>query len=175
MVEFPPMQRKGRRTVIDISTQPGLDFRSESPQAEFVHPAYQRGLLRSRAYALGTDLMIVFAVFVIFLGATLLEMPSGRTIDRAVLGVYAASYLILLVAYMTLFMLSASQTPGMRSQGLIAVDRDGQPLKTPDALMRAFGYLISTLPMMFGFLWAGVDPEHLTWTDRVSETFVKRV
>jgi uncharacterized RDD family membrane protein YckC len=171
------MQRKTRRTLIDISTQPGLDFseQSEHTGAEFVHPGYQRALLASRAYALGTDLMIVFAMFIVFLGATLLEMPSPATIDGAVLGVYASSYLILFVVYMTLFMLSASQTAGMRIQGLIAVDRDGQPLKAPDALFRAFGYLISTLPMMFGFLWAGVDPEHLTWADRVSGTFVKRV
>lgn len=163
--------------MIDISTQPGLDFRSESksPRAEFVHPDYQRGLLRLRAYALGTDLAIVFAMFVIFLGTTLLEMPSGAAIDRAVLGAYAAAYLALFVVYVTLFMLSASQTVGMRIHGLIAVDADGQPLQTPDALMRSFGYLVSTLPMMFGFLWAGVDPEHLTWADRVSGTFVKRV
>jgi len=171
------MQRKTRRTLIDISTQPGLDFRGESEdlQAEFVLPRYQRSLLRARAYALGTDVMIVFAMFVIFLGATLLEMPAGATIDRAVLGVYLAAYLVLFVVYMMISMLMASQTTGMRIQGLIAVDSDGQPLKAPDALLRAFGYLISTLPMMFGYLWAGIDPEHLTWADRVSGTFVKRV
>jgi hypothetical protein len=28
--------------------------------------------------------------------------------------------------------------------------------------------------VFLGFLWAFIDPEHLTWADKVSGTFVKR-
>jgi uncharacterized RDD family membrane protein YckC len=169
------MQRKSRRTVIDISTQPGLDFRGESIEAEFTRPRYQERLLVPRACALVVDLAIVFAMFVLFLAATLSEMPGDLPINRVVLGAYGAAYLVLVVVYLSLFMLSTSQTVGMRMQKLIAVDREGNPLGTTDALLRSFGYLVSTVPILFGFLWAFIDPEHLSWTDRVSGTFVKRV
>jgi hypothetical protein len=41
--------------------------------------------------------------------------------------------------------------------------------------MRALGYLISIVPFMLGFVWALIDPEHLTWTDKVSGTYIKKV
>jgi hypothetical protein len=28
---------------------------------------------------------------------------------------------------------------------------------------------------MLGFLWAVIDPEHLTWADKVSGTYIKRI
>ena len=169
------MERKDRRTVIDISRQPGLDFDHDNFDAEFTLPRYQQRLLLTRTYALLTDLGIVFALFLLFLLATLSEMAGPLSINRTVLGIYGAAYLILLVAYLSLFMLSTSQTTGMRLHRLIVVNRRGNRLAPPEALMRAFGYLISVIPAMFGFVWAYVDPEHLTWADKVSGTFVKRV
>jgi hypothetical protein len=41
--------------------------------------------------------------------------------------------------------------------------------------MRGLGYLISIVPLMLGFVWAVVDPEHLTWADKVSGTFLKKI
>ncbi len=165
---------KGRRTIIDISAQPGLKFESDEYLAEFTLPAYQRSLLLPRAYAMLTDIAIVSALFALFVFVTMSEMPGPVVITRLLAGVYAAAYLLLLVAYLALFMLSASRTAGMRLQRLVVVNRRGRPLGPRDALMRAFGYLISTAPAMFGFLWAFVDPDHLTWADKVSHTFVKR-
>ena len=83
--------------------------------------------------------------------------------------------MLLVAVYFFLFMLSISQTTGMRVQGLMAVNRHGEPLEPREAFMRSFGYLVSITPLMFGFLWAFVDPEHLTWTDKVSNTFIKRI
>jgi hypothetical protein len=40
-------------------------------------------------------------------------------------------------------------------------------------MLRAFGYFISMVPLMLGFAWAVVDPEHLTWADKVSGTYVR--
>jgi uncharacterized RDD family membrane protein YckC len=169
------MQRKSRRTIIDISRQPGLDFDHANFDAEFTLPHYQQRLLLTRTYALLTDLSIVFGLFMLFLMATLSEMAGPLKINRTVLGIYGAAYLILLVAYLSLFMFSTSQTTGMRIHRLIVVNRRGNRLEPPEALMRAFGYFISAIPGMFGFVWAYVDPEHLTWADKVSGTFLKRV
>ena len=69
----------------------------------------------------------------------------------------------------------ASQTPGMKHRQLTVVTREGRPLTPKDACMRGFGYLISILPMLLGFVWMLIDPEHLTWADKVSATYIKKV
>ncbi len=170
------MQRKGGRTVIDLSKiQPGLDFDDEDYAAEFTLPEYQRGLLLSRTYAMLTDLVIVFGLYMIFLISTVSEMPVPIPLNRRILGIYCAAYLLFLVVYFFLFMLSMSQTTGMRIHRLVAVNRNGDRLGPTEAFLRSFGYLISVVPLLFGFLWAFIDPEHLTWADKVSGTFVKRI
>jgi uncharacterized RDD family membrane protein YckC len=114
-------------------------------------------------------------VFVIFLVTTILEMPDNFSLDKRVLGIYGVCYLALVAIYFFLFMLSASQTPGMKYRGLIVVTREGQPLDPNRACMRGLGYLISILPLLLGFIWMLIDPEHLTWADKVSGTYIKKV
>jgi uncharacterized RDD family membrane protein YckC len=72
-------------------------------------------------------------------------------------------------------MLSAGQTPGMKHRGLLVVTKEGTPLDPKRACLRGFGYLISILPVMLGFIWALIDPEHVTWADKVSGTYVKKL
>jgi len=170
------MQRKERRRIIDLSKiQPALDFDKTTHADEFTLPAYQRGLLIARAYAFLVDALIVSGVYLIFVVFTVSEMSAATTLDRTILGIYGTAYLLFLAVYFFLFMLSMSQTKGMRYYGLMAVNRHGAPLEPREAFVRSFGYLISIIPLLFGFLWAFVDPEHLTWTDKVSGTFVKRI
>ena len=61
-------------------------------------------------------------------------MPEGATFDRRIVGIYAAGFLLLMGVYFLLFMLSASQTPGMKSRQLIAVSREGVPLEPENGL-----------------------------------------
>ena len=166
--------RKARRTIINLLNQPGLDFDNDDFEAEFTFPDYQGRLLMARSYAMLTDLGIVFVPYVLFVSATMSEMAGPIEINRIVIGIYAVAFLILLVVYLALFTMSTSQTTGMRLHGLTLVNRKGRPLSPPEALLRTFGYLISAVPFMLGFFWAYVDPEHLTWADKVSDTFVKR-
>ncbi len=72
-------------------------------------------------------------------------------------------------------MLSASQTPGMKHRRLIVVTKEGRVLDPKHACLRGFGYLISILPVLLGFIWMLIDPEHLTWADKVSGTYVKKL
>ena len=170
------MQAKGRRRIIDLSKiQPVLDFDEASHVAEFTLPEYQRNILITRTYAFLIDISIVSTAYLIFLLATAYEMSVAISLDRTTLGIYGSIYFLFLGVYFFLFMLSMSQTNGMRWFKLIAVNRHGQPLRPQEAFMRSFGYLISIIPLLFGFLWAFMEPEHLTWTDKVSGTFVKRI
>jgi uncharacterized RDD family membrane protein YckC len=170
------MRSKGHRTIVDISAdQAGLDFEHSDYLAEFTLPDYQRRLLLPRAYALLTDLAIVFGIYLVFVVATFSEMPETAVLDRQALSVYGVGYLVLVVVYFALSMLSASQTTGMHIHRLVAVTGRGDRLNPTEALQRTLGYVVSIVPLFMGFLWAVIDPEHLTWTDKVSGTFVKRV
>lgn len=178
MVEFAPMSRIARRrqTIIDLSAeQQGLDFEHSDYLAEFTLPEYQRRLLVPRSYAMLTDLAIVFGVYLVFVVVTFSEMPETTILDRSTLGVYGLAYLLLVVTYFTLSMLNTSQTAGMYLHRLVAVTGRGRRLSPREALFRALGYGVSVVPLFLGFVWAFVDPEHLTWTDKVSGTFIKRV
>ena len=167
------MERK-KRTVISIQkVQPELDFEEAAHSPPFTFPEYQLEIIGPRFAAGLIDFGIVGLVYLIFVIVTFLQMPTGAPIlDKRVLGLYSAGYLLLVTIYFFLFMLSGSQTPGMKLRNLVVVTRDDSPLELRDSCLRGFGYMISILPLMMGFLWAVVDPEHLTWTDKVSGTFV---
>jgi uncharacterized RDD family membrane protein YckC len=171
------MDRKSKRTVISLEDeyQPQLDFEEAEHSLPFTFPEYQRDLIIPRITAGATDLGIVAAVFVIFLVTTFTQMPDGFSPDKRVLGIYGACFFALVAIYFFLFMLSASQTPGMKQQHLIVVTKEGQPLDPKQACMRGFGYLISILPVLLGFVWMLIDPEHLTWADKVSSTYIKKL
>jgi uncharacterized RDD family membrane protein YckC len=170
------MDRKTRRTIIDISQdQPVLDFEEAELSPSFTFPEYQRTLLSSRFVADAIDLGLILLAYIPFIVLTYMQMPVGARFDKAVIGIYAAGFLLLTGVYFLLFMLSASQTPGMKMRQLVAVSREGNPLEPTTACMRGVGYLISIVPLMLGFVWAVIDPEHLTWADKVSGTFLKKI
>ena len=170
------MDRKTKRTIIDITQdQSELDFDEAELSLPFTFPEYQRSLLGSRVLADMTDMGIVAVIYILFIAATYLQMPDGVSLDRRILGIYAAGFLLLAGVYFLLFMLSASQTPGMKTRQLLAVSREGVSLDPRTACMRGFGYFISIVPLMLGFVWAFIDPEHLTWADKVSGTFLKKI
>jgi len=165
-----------KRTIISIQDdQPGLDFEEATHSLPFTFPEYQRQMLAPRIAAGLIDLAIVALIFGIFLVTTGLEMPDNFTPDRRVFGIYGACYFALVTIYFFLFMLSASQTPGMKYLGLIVVTPEDIPLDPQRACWRGAGYLISTLPLLLGFGWMLIDPEHLTWADKVSGTYIKKI
>jgi uncharacterized RDD family membrane protein YckC len=170
------MDRKTKRTIIDITQdQSELDFDEAELSLPFTFPEYQRSLLTTRVLADLTDMGIVAAIYILFVVTTYLQMPDGVSLDRRTVGIYGAGFLLLVGVYFILFMLSASQTPGMKTRQLLAVSREGVPLEPRTACMRGFGYLISIVPLMLGFVWAFIDPEHLTWSDKVSGTYLKKI
>ena len=169
------MERK-KRTVISIEEcQPHFDFEEAEQSPPFTFPEYQRALIIPRMRAGLVDLAVVAAIYVLFLIATFVEMPENFTVDKHVLGIYAICYFALFTIYLFLFMLSASQTPGMKYRRLVVVNSEDMPLDPKRACLRGFGYLISILPLLLGFVWMLIDPEHLTWADKVSGTYVKKI
>ena len=170
------MDRRLKRTVISIPDehQPQLDFEVAEHLHDFMLPEYQRQLMVPRLLAALVDLGVVASIYLVFLVTTLSKMPQGIRLDNRVTGIYGVCFLVLVVVYALLFMLSAGQTPGMKHMDLSVVTKEDEPLDARHACLRTFGYLISILPLMLGFVWMLVDPEHLTWADKVSGTWVKK-
>jgi uncharacterized RDD family membrane protein YckC len=170
------MERKSKRTVISIEEyQPEFDFEEAEHSPAFTFPEYQRAVILPRITAGFIDLAIVAGIYILFIAATFVEMPDNFTPDKRVFGIYGLCYFTLVAIYFFLFMLTGGQTPGMKLQNLIVVTKEEQPLDVKQACMRGFGYLISILPVLLGFLWMLIDPEHLTWADKVSGTYVKKL
>jgi len=173
---MPNTDRKSKRTIISIGEhQPELDFEEAAHSLPFMFPEYQRELILPRILAGLTDVAIVALIYVIFLLATFSQTPEGLGPDKRVIGIYGVCFFALVAVYFLLFMLSASQTPGMKHRRLIVVTNEGEMLDTKRACMRGFGYLISILPVLLGFIWMLIDPEHLTWADKVSSTYIKKL
>src|SRR5262252_5415047 len=109
------MEQRPKRTIIDISQdQSQLDFDEAALSPPFTFPEYQRGLLQARFAADLIDMAIVGVTYVVFIAATYSQMPTPASFDPRVLGIYAVGFLLLVGVYFLLFMLSASQTPGMK-------------------------------------------------------------
>ena len=80
--------------------------------------------------------------------------------------------IFLCMVYFTYFHGTTGQTPGKRLMGLRVVQDTGEAIGLGTAFRRGVGYIISALPMLVGFLWAGVDRRKQAWHDKIAGTVV---
>ena len=67
------------------------------------------------------------------------------------------------------------RTVGMGLMGLKVLTLDGRRVSFWRAVLRYFGYLISTVFIFLGFLWVMIDDRRLGWLDHIARTKVVRV
>ena len=71
------MERKARRTVIDIAQhQAKIDFEEADLSPPFTFPEYQKEILYARFIADAIDIAIVGAIYLVFVAVTYLQMPA---------------------------------------------------------------------------------------------------
>lgn len=64
-------------------------------------------------------------------------------------------------------------TPGKMLLRLRVVDaKTGQALSTPQAIGRYLGYYVSTIPLLLGFFWIGIDKKKQGFHDKLAGTVV---
>ena len=64
-------------------------------------------------------------------------------------------------------------TPGKIAMAIHIVDaKSGAPVSLGQCVLRWFGYLLSTLPLGLGFLWAAIDSDQQGWHDKLARTRV---
>lgn len=180
-----PEEYTRRRAALRIAARPRRPDRVEitvaQPQFDFsvnetqdLHPQDEErpvADLRERRLAGMVDAAILGVTcagfFVLFraLGGEFVLSRSG------VAACLASAYLVY-AQYFVLFTVFTGVTPGMMLRGLEVLTLDGNPPSTRHLLWRSFGYLISAAAVFLGFLWAWWDDDHLTWQDRISQTYV---
>ena len=118
--------------------------------------------------AIAYDCVLLAAV--LFLATAVLLPVSGGEAIRPGSGWYSAYLLAVSFVYFGWFWTHGGQTLGMRSWRLRLVGAGNSGATWRQALLRFVGAGFSWLAFGAGFLWLLVDPERLTWHDRISTT-----
>ncbi len=83
------------------------------------------------------------------------------------------AYFVLVLAVVMLFWIYRSATPGKMLLRLKIVDAtSGGHISKRQGLFRYFGYYVSTVFFLLGFIWAGFDPRKQAWHDKMAGTLV---
>ncbi|MBI3404892.1 MAG: RDD family protein, partial [Acidobacteria bacterium] len=124
---------------------------------------------RIRAGALDAGFLVLACGFFI---ALFLSLGGHFVFGKTEFLITGASCALLYLAYFSLFTLLGPATPGMTLRGLTVVTFEGKPAGYHALLMRSFGYLLSGGSLGLGYAWAFWDDDHLSWQDRISQTYV---
>ena len=82
------------------------------------------------------------------------------------------SYLLPAVG-VVLFWVYKSATPGKMATKLTIVDaKTGNKPSTGQFVIRYLGYYVSTLPLLLGLIWVGIDKRKQGWHDKLAGTVV---
>jgi uncharacterized RDD family membrane protein YckC len=175
-VAVTPAEQRGAASTwsgMRLDTQPAGAL-SSARQADSDTTAIPVAPIGSRVMAAVVDGSLILAGFVAigFLAAhSFPHPPAGKTAD--VLGV-AALVIIGLLYYAMFFALPAS-TPGMMYAGIgLCTFNDQSPTRAQ--LRRRLGaMLLSLLPVGLGVVWVLFDEDHLSWHDRFSQTYPRKL
>jgi len=130
------------------------------------------GLLRQVA-AMGYDALLVLGCWVVVTAILMLlsggrlaqpERPAGLVIVLQVSLIFTAWL------FFAWFWTHGGQTLGMRAWRLKLVGVDQETVRWPQTVVRFAMSAISIACFGLGYLWKMVDPDALSWPDRVSGT-----
>jgi uncharacterized RDD family membrane protein YckC len=150
-----PFKVEGKSVLLEDQIQEGL---SPAP----VHVRMASGAI---------DALFVCSCYLVFL-MIILFIPDFVFRSRASLLGLGCIGLLISTSYLFLFTLLGAQTLGMGHKHLRVVNFEGKPPSLRETSLRCFGCFISLGCFCLGFLWALLDPERLTWHDRISKTLI---
>jgi uncharacterized RDD family membrane protein YckC len=127
---------------------------------------------RLMAFVVDTSLVVLTFLAIVRLAAAKLTIPiRPHTFELcAVLAILAIG-----AAYETLFFTLAKATPGMMYAGIALSTFDGCAPNREQRSRRLMAMPLSVLPLCMGLLWAFLDNDLLTWHDRLSETYLRKL
>lgn len=157
--------------------QPGPVSQSQWAAADAVEvgpaPGWKYGGFWIRFVANVLDTILVWIVLLVVVGV----LGRGQNYDtwddasRVIFGVVTLSALFL---YYPLFWGLKGQTPGMIPFGLVIRRPDGLRIGIGRAFLRFLGFIIASIPLYLGLIWAGFDRRKQGWHDKIADTVVVR-
>lgn len=151
------------------SERPSISYESNDARPESV--LFPVGDLSKRQRAGTVDAVVLALSYAGILG--LFAAFGGRVAPiRLDIFICGSIALLLYFQYFTLFTIMGGTTLGMMLTGLRVISFDGSAPQPRQLVMRSVGYLISGAMGMLGYLWAFWDEDHLTWHDRISQTYL---
>jgi uncharacterized RDD family membrane protein YckC len=148
-----------------------FDATLDSSGSESILDEIKPAPLRKRFLAGMADAVILLIAGCIF--GTLFSLVNGKlqyiSLDLVVVGFIAVFWIFIYFGAFTALTLS---TPGQAALGLGVRNLDGDPPTRQEAFLRAFGYLVSLMAFMVGFLWAAMDSDGMAWHDHISGTIL---
>lgn len=112
-------------------------------------------------------LMLIYPLFYILYGEAFLERAGDFTLVNTVI-----NFIFPFIAVMFLWK-SKGATPGKMLIKATVVDEDTlEAPSTKQLFIRYWAYLLSALPLMLGYFWAGWDKKKQTWHDKLAHTVV---
>jgi uncharacterized RDD family membrane protein YckC len=169
-----PQREPAARIEVSVP-QPEYSFLLAPPnEEEFVHPhapLVPVAEVRERRIAGLMDLAFLGLAYAGFL--TLFRALGGQlSFGKEESIVFAITFFLFYATYFALFTSLGGTTPGMYFRGLAVVGFDGEAPKLRQLLWRSFGYALSGGTLLLGFAWALWDEDHLSWQDRISQTYI---
>ena len=98
-------------------------------------------------------------------------LPSVKEIELGA----AVTLTLLFLLYHAFFFMLASATPGMKWARVALITFAGERPTRRQRLGRLWALGLSLLPVGLGVAWAIFDEEHLSWHDRLSGTYARKV
>ncbi len=129
--------------------------------------------MNRRMMAAVVNATLVVAVFLAAayeIASKVKSLPPLREIE--VVGAVALA--MITVFYHLLFNAFTQGTPGMKYAGVSLCTFDGQRPTRAQRFGRLAAMLVSVLPMGLGVMWAVFDDDHLSWHDRLSQTYLRK-
>ncbi len=147
----------------------------ERPQVEPADPAQQIDLapFGRRVMAAVVDGCLILGAFfsaAMYVATHMGSVPAARGAEAMVV----AGLLVAGFAYHALFFALSMSTPGMRYAGIaLSTFEDDSPTRAQ--LRRRLGAMaLSLVPVGLGFAWSLFDDDHLSWHDRISQTYLRK-
>jgi uncharacterized RDD family membrane protein YckC len=118
------------------------------------------------ALLLGALLILADALVVVPLGLVW-DVPAREVAVHPLFRLYLLGVIL---GFFCGFWLRGGQTLGMRAWRMRLIRADGGPLRPRDTFVRLAAATLSWAAAGLGFLWSLLDPQRLTWHDRLSKT-----
>jgi len=122
--------------------------------------------------------LFMIAISAYFIGAAgaeesrwLADLTDPTKISSAMIFIWLF-FLALTIGYFTYFHGATGRTPGKMILGLQVVSEEGKPLTFGIAFLRSVGYLVSSVVLNLGFIWAAFDRRKQGWHDKIAGTVV---